>query len=513
MSNKGGRPETYWNWEEVEKLISYQCTQEEVAAFFDSSVATLRLAVERKYGIGISEFWQQKKGLGRVKLRKIQFAIAEKGGPGAATMAIYLDKKMNPTERPDLYNPLLNPPPAASGPAEPSGIKPFADFMVAGGYPAPFPKQMEMAEFSEAATEPSLELGARGYGKTDYVTIGQTAYEVYKEGPGYSCLIITKSKTRNTAIIEEIAKLLEANGVVLEKQNSTCVRVAGQQGKDHSVEAITIKSSFRGRHPKRIRMDDPVTEEDTSEAMRLLVKKKYDEAYKLCKAITIIGQPAHAFDLYADLRPLLKKLEVPYGSIPELDADLGAMEMAGIDPVSIEMSYHLRVPEEGQSVFASIKYCDELPDGEKVAYIDPSDGGDYTAVSIFRGYLQGIGVQGYAWKRAWFHCLDDIAEVFEALGVKKVAFEINKFGQQPIDQLRTALAHLGVEVVGLNSISNKESTIAAAGSVAHLIHLSKKSPRVYINQVVRYDRSSKHDDAPDSLARGLEWLGLLKGKK
>lgn len=52
-----------------------------------------------------------------------------------------------------------------------------------------------------------------------------------------------------------------------------------------------------------------------------------------------------------------------------------------------------------------------------------------------------------------------------------------------------------------------------AGSYAHQLYLSKQSDRSYTDHVVKYEYGAKFDDAPDSLARGLEWLGLLKVKK
>lgn len=392
-------------------------------------------------------------------------------------------------------------------------IKTFEQFCTAAGYPAPFPKQIEMRAFGIDETEPRLLLGSRGYGKTDYVTILGVAYDVYLNGSETSNVIISKSKNRNAAMITEIAEALTKNGIALEKQNSTCLRVSGLIGQNHSVEALTIKSSFRGRHPKRILMDDPVTEEDTSEAMRLLVKKKYDEAYKLCKNIVIIGQPAHAYDLYAELRPTLKKLEVPHGQIPELDADLDAMKLAGVDSHSIEMSYHLRIPTEGHAIFGNIKHIDKFPTGDSVAFIDPSDGGDYTAISVIKAYMDGVAIEGHAWKKAWYHCLDDILAVLKARGVRKVCFETNCTGTQPIEQLTSLLKPTGIGVVGKHSDTNKHAVIEAAGSYSHLIHLSKESSRVYSDQVIKYEYKAKFDDSPDSLARGLEWVGLIRGRK
>lgn len=389
--------------------------------------------------------------------------------------------------------------------------KSFSDFCIAAGYPAPYPKQIEMMEFGIANDVPRLILGARGYGKSDYVTIMGVAYDVYLNGLEAKNLIISKSKPRNSAIIEEIASALIANGVKLEKKNTSCLRVNGLIGKEHSVEVLTIKSSFRGRHPHRLLMDDPVTEEDTSEAMRLLVKKKYDEAYKLCKNIVIIGQPAHKFDLYAELRPKLKKLEIPYGQIPELDADLEAMRMAGIDQNSIEMSYHLRVPVDGSTPFDKIRYLDSFTPGDCVAWIDPSfKGTDYTALTIMKGHFEGVAVLGFCYKKAWNHCIDEMIQKIQDNGVRKVAIECNSLGTQPVEMLQGKLR--GVGIIGKETTTNKHSRIMAAGAFAHLIHLAKNSDQVYIDQVVKYEYHAKNDDAPDSLASCLEWIGLIRGK-
>lgn len=389
----------------------------------------------------------------------------------------------------------------------------FSKFCENAGYPTPFEPQIGMLDFAMNHEDPRLLLGARGYGKSDYVTVLGVAYDIYLNGVNTTNLIISKSKTRNTAMIEEIANALTANGVELDKQNASCVRVKGLIGKDHSAEVLTIKSSFRGRHPYRILMDDPVTEEDVSPAMRKTVKRKYDEAYKLCKNILIIGQPAHADDLYAELRPLVKKLEVPHGTIPQLDADLDAMRAAGVDNVSIEMSYHLRVPLEGSMPFAKIKYIDQYPVGEaSVAFIDPSDGGDFTAVTVMRGLMDGVAVRGKVWKRAWYHCTDEMIQLFKMLKVGRVCFETNCTGTQPIMQLQDLLGPMGIGVVGKNSDSNKHAVIMAAGSYSNLIHLSRESDKGYIDQVVKYEYGVDFDDAPDSLARCLEWIGLIKGK-
>lgn len=504
-----GRPRIQINWDEFDKLVSFQCTQIEIAAFFGVSVDLLEDACRRDRGESLADVWHKKRHLGKVRLRKAQFAIMEGKGPGAATMAIWLDKKINPDENPDLQ-----PPPNLQPKQVANVVRTFEEFCENARYPRPFPKQVEMQQFAFKESAPRMLLGARGYGKTDYLTILGTAYEIYLD-PTTTTLIVTKSKSRNTAIIAEIAAALKLNGVGLEKENASCVRVSGHAGKDHSVETITIKTSMRGRHPKRIIMDDPVTEEDVSEAMRLLVKRKYNEAMKLCDDILVIGQPAHKYDLYAELRPMVKKMEIPHGTIPELDHDLEAQRLAGVDESSIQASYFLNVMSDDLSGFEKMRYLDQFPLGEgstAVAFIDPSfEGGDYTAMTIIRHYMQGVAVVGFTWKKAWNHCLDDMVNRVKKFNVKKLCFETNSLGEMPIVILRQAMPD-GVGVMGRKSNTNKHSRILSAGTYAQLIHMSKESDRVYVDQVVKYEYNAKNDDAPDSLASCLEWIGLIRGK-
>lgn len=519
---KTGRPKKSIDWSHVRRLMSYQCTQEEIANELDVDLDTIDNHCKADHGVSFSEFWKQKKAFGRVKIKKIQMELAESG---SAAAAIWLGKQyLNQTDRPvdeilleaiqkagitrdQAVELILN----ASKIAETTGKKSFEDFCVAAGYPRPFAKQVEMMNFGIYETEARLLLGARGYGKTDYVVILGIAYDLYVNPHSSTNLIMTKSKERNAAMLVEIANACRANGVVFEKENSTSLRVAGLHGKDHSVSAVTIKTvSLRGRHPKRIIMDDPVTEDDTSDATRKVVEKKYNEAFKLCGNVLIIGQPAHKYDLYAKLRPIIKKLEVPHGTIPELDHDLEAQRAAGVDEASIQASYFLKVLSEGATPFDNIRHLDKYPVGDSVAFIDPShEGGDFTALTILRAYMDGVAVVGFTYKRAWNHCLDEMVEKLKRYQVKRIAFETNALGDQPVIMLRELF---GGGVIGRKSTTNKHARIMNAGAYAHLIHLAKESDRTYIDQVIQYEYKAKNDDAPDSLASCLEWLGLIRGK-
>ena len=506
---KVGRPPIQIDWDHFFKLISYQTTQLEIADFFSCTVETIDAHCRAELGESFSAIWARKISLGKIRIRKAVIDHIERGTPGWSTAANRIDEKIglwgeNPPERPAL--------PLGPALAIGNGKRTFAEFCAKSGYPPPFAKQEEMRAFGFEQTDTRLLLGSRGYGKTDYLTILGTAYDVYLN-PSTSNLILTKTKERGSAIIAEIAEALVKNGLDLAIANTQSIQVKGETGKDRAVAVLSLRSSLRGRHPYRILMDDPVTEEDVSDAMRRLVKRKYNEALKLTNNICIIGQPAHPFDLYAELREIVLKMEVPHGSIPELDHNLEALKKAGVDPHSIEMSYHLRIPKDGASIFANLNFIENFPAGASIAFIDPSDGGDYTAWSIIRSHFDGIAVVGFAMQRAWYHCIDEMVASFQRFNVIQATFETNKHGNQPIHQLSELLSPIGIGILGAHSDSNKHAAIVSAGSYAHMIHLSRESDKTYTDHVVQYQYGAKFDDAPDSLARGMITLGLIKGKK
>lgn len=397
--------------------------------------------------------------------------------------------------------------------------KTFKQFCTEAGYPEPFDKQVEMKDFVISDDAPRLLLGSRGYGKTDYAVIMGLAYELYldalysMEVPKASTLLVTKSESRNSAMLGEIVRICELHGVSFDRKSASEIRVSGLVGKDSSVSAVTVgTSSLRGRHPKRVIMEDVVTEEDTSEATRRKVQRAYNEVNKLCRNVAVIGQPVHKYDLYETLRPLLKKMEVPHGSIPQLDVDLEAQRLAGVSEESISASYKLKVISEAGLPFEKINYLPSLPKGDSIAFIDPSfEGSDYTALTIMKGYFSGVAVEGYLFKRAWNHCLDKLVEKMIARQVRRLAFETNSLGDQPIIMLREALLHTGIGVVGRRTVGNKHARICMAGAFADQIHLSKESDPLYIEHVTKYEYKAKFDDAPDSLASLLEWAGLIRG--
>ncbi len=450
----------------------------------------------------ILEIAKDTKEIGLIQILARSMVAARKTGDFRS-----LDRVLNRVIGPVRQDIMIVPPVAAD-----NGKPTFEEFCERAGYPTPYPKQIEMMDFGANEIVPRLMLGSRGYGKTDYVVILGTAWKIFCNR-NWRVLLITKSDQKNAAILGEIAKALLANGVSLEKNSASAVRVSGLQGKDHSIASISLGSaSLRGRHPDQVIMDDPVTEEDVSPAVRKRAERVYSEAMKLVQNVLVIGQPVHKFDLYESLRGILKKMEVPHGTIPELDHDIEAMRLAGVSEESISASYKLKVISESGFPLELVSSLPDYPAGDSVAFIDPAyEGADYTALTIGRAHMQGVVVKGRMWRRAWYNCVDEMCAEFEAQGVRKVCFETNMVGEQPVTLLRSVVPE-GIGVIGRPSIGNKHSRIAAMGPFAKSIFIADTSDKLYKDQVRKYEHGAKHDDAPDSLAGLLEWIGLIRGK-
>ena len=83
-----GRPRKEINKENFEKLCQYQCTEVEIAGFFDCSEDTIERWCKRTYNCTFAEIYKKKSAGGKISLRRAQFKLAEKN----ASMAIFLGK-------------------------------------------------------------------------------------------------------------------------------------------------------------------------------------------------------------------------------------------------------------------------------------------------------------------------------------------------------------------------------------------------------------------------------------
>ena len=83
------RPRKEIDKKQFENLCGLQCTREEICGFFEISEKTLNAWCKRTYKQSFSLVFQQKRGKGKISLRRSQFRLAEKN----ANMAIWLGKQ------------------------------------------------------------------------------------------------------------------------------------------------------------------------------------------------------------------------------------------------------------------------------------------------------------------------------------------------------------------------------------------------------------------------------------
>ncbi len=94
------RPLKEISQKDFEKLCGLQCTKEEICGFFDVTDKTLERWCKRTYKKGFSEVFKQKRGTGKISLRRSQFELAKKN----ANMAIWLGKQYLDQREPDSRN-------------------------------------------------------------------------------------------------------------------------------------------------------------------------------------------------------------------------------------------------------------------------------------------------------------------------------------------------------------------------------------------------------------------------
>lgn len=84
----GGRPRKPIDQTQFEFLCGIQCTEAEIAAFFDCSTDTISRWCVQTYEQSFADVFAEKRLKGKVSLRRAQFALAMKN----PTMAIFLGK-------------------------------------------------------------------------------------------------------------------------------------------------------------------------------------------------------------------------------------------------------------------------------------------------------------------------------------------------------------------------------------------------------------------------------------
>lgn len=83
------RPHKQIDQKSFESLCGLQCTLEEICGWFDVTDKTLNSWCKRIYHASFSDVFKQKRGAGKISLRRSQWRLAEK----SAAMAIWLGKQ------------------------------------------------------------------------------------------------------------------------------------------------------------------------------------------------------------------------------------------------------------------------------------------------------------------------------------------------------------------------------------------------------------------------------------
>ena len=91
QKSTGGRPAYDLDWKAFEALCCMQGTLEEISAVFSIDPDTLERSVKKQYGATFAEVMAEKKGLGRMSLRREQFVKALQSKD--TTMQIWLGKQ------------------------------------------------------------------------------------------------------------------------------------------------------------------------------------------------------------------------------------------------------------------------------------------------------------------------------------------------------------------------------------------------------------------------------------
>lgn len=396
----------------------------------------------------------------------------------------------------------------------------YRDYCATALYPAPYDRQVDMYKFAfhHEKKEPRELLAARKYGKTDYITICGSGYEILKN-KNYKILLITKENERGKEIVAEIRETLKRNGVKFATRAKTKIRVVGCRGKESNLTALTIRSrGLRGRHPDLVIMEDPITPEDSSETERKRVKKVYEEVLKLTQNVVIIGQPVHNDDLYNELRGVVPTMEVWHGAIPELDVNLDVERAAGVSEESIQASYFGKCIGDGGQPFRKLEKVNyHAP--KAVGFIDPArEGQDLTAIAI-GGFLGDVfTVAGFAFRKAWYDCIEELDAILGYFPASQFCIETNGMGEQPVMQLR----EIGLACVGKNHTGNKHRRIMQCAPFADSIKLTDatqtpgmpaelvQANQLFIDRVKKYEYNVKQDDPPDAMAGLFGFIGIIK---
>lgn len=91
-NNPKGVPKKTIDWKKAKKLAEMQCTQEEIAAWFEIDVNTLKEIAKREKNVCFSHWLREKAEKGKCSLRRSMYLAATNAKGPSVPMLIWLSK-------------------------------------------------------------------------------------------------------------------------------------------------------------------------------------------------------------------------------------------------------------------------------------------------------------------------------------------------------------------------------------------------------------------------------------
>jgi hypothetical protein len=294
-----------------------------------------------------------------------------------------------------------------------------------------------------------------------------------------------------------------------------------------ALRASGINGSLTGKHYDKIITDDIVNKEDRYSAAKRENTKSF--CFELKNVLNRGGRrvnsctPWYKTDATQSFKGVKK---YPVGSTGLFTAEQIDIKKRSMPKALFAINYDLDLAAANESLFAGIT---ELPDWVQTpqypifAYLDPSQKGkDYTALCVGTMVFDRLRIVGFAYKKPWFSIFDsgELEQIVKSLGVTTLSIETNGVGDIPVKMAREISGKkLGgaLRCLSVNNTAPKIARIQTAAAFSHSIDIVEfddlPESREWKQQVVDYDASAEHDDAPDSLAGLMESMKIIRVKK
>jgi hypothetical protein len=103
QAKKKGSKKVEINWEEFDKLCYIQCTLREIASWFNCHHETIENKVKEEKGMKFAEYFELKRGVGKIALRRAQYRKAVHDGN--VPLLIWLGKQyLNQSDKQEIVS-------------------------------------------------------------------------------------------------------------------------------------------------------------------------------------------------------------------------------------------------------------------------------------------------------------------------------------------------------------------------------------------------------------------------